>query len=56
VVEIGIVLAVLRYAFRVVEQTSLGFLTPREYQLQATLDTVYLPYKMFGIWCFGNWR
>jgi hypothetical protein len=49
IVQIGIALAVLRYAFRVVEQTSLGFLTPKEYELEATLDTVYLPYKMFGI-------
>jgi hypothetical protein len=49
VVEIGIALAVLRYAFRVVEQTSLGYLTPQEYQLEAALDTKYLPYKMFGI-------
>ena len=48
-VEAGILLAFLRYAFRIIEQTSLGYLSPNEYQLEASLDTVYLPYKMFAI-------
>ena len=49
VVVLGITLAALRYAFRIVEQTSLGFLTPDQYQRDAALQTTYLPYKMLGV-------
>jgi hypothetical protein len=49
IVGIGIALAVLRYAFRIVEQTSLGILTPEQYQREAALETTYLPYKMLGV-------
>jgi hypothetical protein len=49
IVVLGIILATLRYAFRIVEQTSLGFLTPDQHQREAALETKYLPYKMMGI-------
>src|ERR1700686_4538329 len=49
VVILGITLAALRYAFRIVDQTSLGFLTPEQYQREAALETTYLPYKMLGV-------
>jgi len=49
VVVLGITLAALRYAFRIVEQTSLGFLSPDQYQRDAALQTTYLPYKMLGV-------
>ena len=49
IVMLGIALAALRYAFRIVEQTSLGFLVPEQYQRDAALETKYLPYKMLGI-------
>jgi hypothetical protein len=49
IVGFGIALAVLRYAFRIIEQTSLGFLATADYQREAALETTYLPYKMLGI-------
>jgi hypothetical protein len=49
IVALGIALATLRYGFRIVEQTSLGFLSPDQYQRDAALQTTYLPYKMFGV-------
>ena len=49
IVMLGIALAALRYAFRIVEQTSLGFLAPEQYQRDAALETKDLPYKMLGI-------
>src|SRR5262249_9714415 len=53
IVFLGIALATARYAFRIVEQTSLGFLTPEEYEREAALQTKYLPYKMLG--CLVIW-
>lgn len=48
-VELGILLAVLRYAFRVLEQTSLGYLTPDQFELDTKAERANLPYKLFGI-------
>lgn len=48
-VELGILLATLRYAFRIMEQTSLGFLTPEQFELENKPERVNLPYKLFGI-------
>jgi len=49
IVVLGIALATFRYSFRIIEQTSLGLLTPDQYQRDAALETKYLPYKMLGI-------
>ena len=49
VVEAGIWLAALRYAFRVLEQTSLGYLTPDEYPQSFEPADTSLPYKMLGV-------
>ncbi|MBI3371974.1 MAG: hypothetical protein HY017_09495 [Betaproteobacteria bacterium] len=54
-VELGIALAALRYAFRILEQTSLGYLTPDQHELDAKPERVNLPYKLLGIligWTF----
>ncbi len=48
-IELGILLATLRYAFRIMEQTSLGFLTPEQFEPDTKPERVNLPYKMFGI-------
>jgi tetratricopeptide (TPR) repeat protein len=48
-VEIGIALAALRYAFRILEQTSLGYLTPEQHELDAKSGRANLPYKLLGI-------
>lgn len=48
-VELGILLATLRYAFRILEQTSLGFLTPDQFELDTKPERANLPYKLFGI-------
>ena len=48
-VELGILLAMLRYAFRVMEQTSLGFLTPDQFEPNTKPERKNLPYKLFGI-------
>ena len=48
-VELGILLAVLRYAFRVMEQTSLGYLTPDQFELDTKPERKNLPYKLLGI-------
>lgn len=49
IVEFGIMLATLRYAFRVMEQTSLGYLTPDQHELEAKPERVNLPYKLLAI-------
>jgi len=54
-VELGIALATLRYAFRVMEQTSLGYLTPDQHELETKPERVNLPYKLAGmlfVWAF----
>lgn len=48
-VELGILLATLRYAFHIMEQTSLGYLTPDQFEPQSKPERTYLPYKLFGI-------
>ncbi|HEY5291718.1 MAG TPA: hypothetical protein VIJ43_05325 [Burkholderiales bacterium] len=48
-VELGILLATLRYAFRIMEQTSLGYLTPDQFELDTKPERANLPYKLFGI-------
>jgi len=47
--ELAILLATLRYAFRIMEQTSLGYLTPDQFELFSKPERVNLPYKLFGI-------
>lgn len=48
-VELGIALATLRYAFRIMEQTSLGYLTPDQHQLDNNEERTNLPYKLAGV-------
>ena len=48
-VELGIALAALRYAFRILEQTSLGYLTPEQHELDSKPERSTLPYKLLGI-------
>src|SRR4051812_27449819 len=48
-VEIGIALAALRYAFRILEQTSLGYLRPDQHELDAKPERANLPYKLLGV-------
>jgi hypothetical protein len=48
-VELGILLATMRYGFRIMEQTSLGYLTPEQFELDTKPERVNLPYKLLGI-------
>lgn len=48
-VELCIFVATLRYAFRIMEQTSLGLLTPDQHQLDSDPERNNLPYKLLGI-------
>lgn len=48
-VELCIFVATLRYAFRVMEQTSLGYLTPDQHELEPKPERVNLPYKLVGM-------
>lgn len=48
-IEFGIFLAMLRYAFRIMEQTSLGLLTPDQHELESKPERVNLPWKLLGI-------
>lgn len=48
-VELCILVATLRYAFRIMEQTSLGYLTPEQHELEAKPERVNLPYKLVGM-------
>ena len=49
IVESGIWLAALRYAFRVLQQTALGFLTPDQYRQASDAQDASLPYKLLGV-------
>lgn len=48
-VELVILVAALRYAFRIMEQTSIGFLTPEQHQVDPKPERKNLPYKLIGI-------
>jgi len=46
---LAIFVASLRYAFRVMEQTSLGYLTPEKHEFDAKPERANLPYKMIAM-------
>lgn len=48
-VFLGIAIAALRYAFRIMEQTSLGMLTPDKHELDDKPERKNLPYKMIAM-------
>ena len=49
VVHAGIWLAFIRYAYKTLDQTAIGLLTPDEHRLQADPDRNNLPYKQIAI-------
>lgn len=49
IVHAGIWLAFIRYAYRVLEQTALGRLTPDQHQAADDSQRNSLPYKQFGV-------
>ena len=49
IVFLGIFIASLRYAFRIMEQTSLGYLTASQHEFDAKPERKNLPYKMIGM-------
>ncbi|MDR1936642.1 MAG: hypothetical protein LBS49_13895 [Candidatus Accumulibacter sp.] len=49
VVFFGIMLAFVRYAYKILDQTAMGLLTPDQHQLHDNADRTSLPYKQFGI-------
>jgi hypothetical protein len=49
IVFLGISLALIRYAYKILDQTAMGLLTPDQLQLYDNTDRVSLPYKLFGI-------
>jgi len=48
-VLLGIFLAFIRYAYKVMDQTASGLLTPEQYEPYDDSDNVSLPYKLFAI-------
>ena len=46
---LGIAIAAMRYAFRIMEQTSLGMLTPDRHELDDKPERKNLPYKMIAM-------
>ena len=48
-VHLGVWLAFIRYAYKTLEQTGRGVLTPEQHQLQADAGRDSLPYKQFAI-------
>jgi tetratricopeptide (TPR) repeat protein len=48
-VFLGIALAFFRYAYKILDQTAMGLLTPGQHELYDDSDNVNLPYKQFGI-------
>lgn len=48
-VHLGVWLAFVRYAYKTLDQTAQGLLTPDAHRLQGGEDRVYLPYKQFAI-------
>jgi tetratricopeptide (TPR) repeat protein len=49
IVFLGILLAFTRYAYKILDQTAMGLLTPDQLQSYDNADRVSLPYKQFGI-------
>ena len=48
-VELCIAVPTLRYAFKVMEQTSLGYLTPDQHEMEDKPERANLPYKLVGM-------
>ncbi len=49
IVHIGVWLAFIRYAYKTLDQTARGLLTPDQHDLVADPERASLPYKQFGI-------
>jgi hypothetical protein len=48
-VHLGVWLAFFRYAYKTLDQTAQGWLTPEEHRMRDNADLIYLPYKQCGI-------
>ena len=48
-VHLGVWLAFIRYAYKTLDQTALGLLTPEEHQMHDDPERANLPYKQFAI-------
>jgi len=49
IVHLGVWLAFIRYAYKTLDQTSLGLLTPEQHQFYDAKERANLPYKQFAI-------
>lgn len=48
-VHLGVWLSFIRYAYKTLDQTAQGWLTPEQHRIRDNTDLTYLPYKQCGI-------